>query len=610
MATHALSGAAAAAATSRVDTKLNQQHQRRTPAQAAFEAAVESELLHNSLKRFARAGTVPPADTKDTLDVTLREVTAKLQRRGDENENQFGESDPDADNDHQHRSRSAASAAAPVELDPDALNAAQQERLHSVFLLSLPRRLRTFLHPTSSPRNLDIFRDVVVRLPIVGAGRDEVLPFCRQFGECEYCGPCARSNNGETKHQHREFCHIVSFARGADAIKCFVELNGFFIDPNACQATLESIVAAAVKRTGNEKSEEAKRAAASVVEKIPKALVDLHVKSGECFSAEKEEDKDLLCCWSSRLIFVTCDFFRAAFYKKKALCNDNITATFIPRAEMLTRSCFEEEDDCDSRSGGGSSNSLFSSFIFSRGDSTQRKSSTKKGSDVPASWNPADVVCRQLAQRARELIRVYPLVASHKEIEWVGMCRASNTISMFIPIPSTPAPQPQRGSPSSDEKQQPQPEVIRNQHLVWFITLRALRQCRINVVALFRAIDSAKCVDDLVEGSKLFALRSTPLQPPQPATAAADKDENNNDDDDEKTMKKRRGIGAFPSLKQMFGGFFSPDPGQRGTNRIFEIGAFVLLAIVVVWVLFTAHVMMNHPKPRFGRPQDLVNMDL
>jgi hypothetical protein len=151
---------------------------------------------------------------------------------------------------------------------------------------SMPLRLQMFMQQSGNEVSMRIFRDVVIRFPVVNWSKEEVLALTQPYGECEYIsGPNENKKNGDSIQVEKDFTHVIRFEEGTDAIRCYFALNGARIDPDEHRMMVEGVVDA--MRSSNADGDSAD--------------VDIDFPLMQCADPTKQ-------------IFITMDFFRLAFY--------------------------------------------------------------------------------------------------------------------------------------------------------------------------------------------------------------------------------------------------------------------------------------------------------
>lgn len=163
---------------------------------------------------------------------------------------------------------------------------------------NMSSRLRNFMADSEQNFASRMFCEMMIRYPAEPCSRAEIEALVETFGKHEYL-------NAGPKGSHT---HVVRFHNYVDAVKCYLQLNGAFVDPSA----RESAVAEWRNLVEKELADDSNKA---WLEENPEEAAQLReeLRSGELLGDSsalliKPLDEN------ERLVFITCDFFRAAFF--------------------------------------------------------------------------------------------------------------------------------------------------------------------------------------------------------------------------------------------------------------------------------------------------------
>lgn len=170
-------------------------------------------------------------------------------------------------------------------------------------------RLRNFMAMSETNFASRMFCEVIIRYPAEPCSKAEIEGLVETFGQHEYL-------NAGPKGSHT---HIVRFHNYVDAVKCYLQLNGAFVDP----AAREGAVAEWRLLVEKELADDANKA---WLDENPEQVAQLReeLRNGEILGNSsalliKPLDEN------ERYVFITCDFFRAAFFPLTT-----------PRSKLLT----------------------------------------------------------------------------------------------------------------------------------------------------------------------------------------------------------------------------------------------------------------------------------
>jgi hypothetical protein len=156
---------------------------------------------------------------------------------------------------------------------------------------AFPLRMRRWIESSQHDIASRIFSELVVRLPMRNAGKEEVLGLVAEYGPAEYIGgldATAKLRLGADANQQATpqavgvatgrqevdigHSHVVRFRDGLDAVRCFLELNGMCIDPAKYNAAVEEVALILGDQNdsgdGSERSESGLKSANAIIESM------------------------------------------------------------------------------------------------------------------------------------------------------------------------------------------------------------------------------------------------------------------------------------------------------------------------------------------------------
>ncbi|CUE73780.1 transmembrane protein, putative [Bodo saltans] len=232
----------------------------------------------------------------------------------------------------------------------------------------MPSKLRQLLSDPLLEVSGRIFKDVIIRLPMIDAGEEDILALASHFGQVEYVsnalngntrnaakmarsfGPSKTEGEGEgdsangvsssslqmsaTPEEGDKYCHYVRFEDGADAIRCVLQLNGTVIDPALHRRTMDHLLHMVEQQQGAEAENALVHPGGNESDEA-----DLWKDLKDAVHASREARYSLRCADpQASVIVVTCDFFRNAFREGAGLHEARVGLLYPTRPKSSSRS--------------------------------------------------------------------------------------------------------------------------------------------------------------------------------------------------------------------------------------------------------------------------------
>jgi hypothetical protein len=330
---------------------------------------------------------------------------------------------------------------------------------------AFPLRMRRWIENCSRDVGTRIFCELVIRLPMRGAGKDEIIGLVESYGEVEYIskldraasvGPTAGAATAPSVAVDLGHSHIVRFREGVEAVRCFLELNGACIDPARYNDVVSQVGAMMRSGGSNAEGEEAVNdlagEEATAEEKTDALLSGMHIANATRGGLRPHD-----------LIFVTVDFFRLAFV-------DPAPCGGVPARSMLS---------------------------VGRVGPQRPRFALKPSGETPVAW-----LARRLACQAEEAAYWFPLVSSRQPITWETFCTAANLAAFMLPTPTAnafyAATLPAHVEPH--RKEEIQRRTWEPSH--WSVTAEAMGRAGYDGESLLRLVDVSSTAEELMRGTR------------------------------------------------------------------------------------------------------------